>query len=131
MDDFKAALEKQMKKATASMLPPPKPVPEAKSQVSLLEEPVIAESKTEPELVTNRERQERGAARETVRVQKALARRSASNVNRVTVNLFEADRRALAVIKEFLSTAGHDFTSRSDSIKEALRLASKVKREQL
>ena len=131
MDDFKAALEKQMKKATASMLPPPKPVPEAKSQVSLLEEPVIAESKTEPELVTNRERQERGAARETVRVQKALARRSASNVNRVTVNLFEADRRALAVIKEFLSTAGHDFTSRSDSIKVALRLASKAKPEEL
>ena len=128
MDDFKAALEKQMKKATASMLPPPKPVPEAKSQVSLLEEPVIAELKTEPEL---RERQERAAARETVQVQKALARRSASNVNRVTVNLFEADRRALAVIKEFLSTAGHDFTSRSDSIKVALRLASKAKPEEL
>ena len=131
MDDFKAALEKQMKKATASMLPPTKPVPEATSQVSLLEEPVIAESKTEPELVTNRERQERAAERETVRVQKALARRSASNVNRVTVNLFEADRRALAVIKEFLSTAGHDFTSRSDSIKVALRLASKAKPEEL
>jgi hypothetical protein len=133
MDDFKAALEKQMRKATASMLPPPKPVPEAKSQMSLLEEPVIAESKTEPELATTRERQEqeRAAARETVRVQKALARRSASNVNRVTVNLFEADRRALAVIKEFLSTAGHDFTSRSDSIKVALRLASKAKPEEL
>jgi hypothetical protein len=133
MDDFKEALEKQMRKATASMLPPPKPVPEAKSQVSLLEEPVIAESKTEPELATTGERQEqeRAAARETVRVQKALARRSASNVNRVTVNLFEADRRALAVIKEFLSTAGHDFTSRSDSIKVALRLASKAKPEEL
>jgi len=131
MDDFKAELEKQMKKATASMLPPPKPVSEAKSQVSLLEEPVITESKTEPELATTRERQERAAARETVRVQKALSRRSASNVNRVTVNLFEADRRALAVIKEFLSTAGHDFTSRSDSIKVALRLASKAKPEEL
>jgi len=131
MDDFKAALEKQMRKATASMLPPPKPVPEAKSQVSLLEEPVIAELKTEPELATTGERQERAAARETVQVQKALARRSASNVNRVTVNLFEADRRALAVIKEFLSTAGHDFTSRSDSIKVALRLASKAKPEEL
>ena len=131
MDDFKAALEKQMKKATASMLPPPKPVPEAKSQVSLIEEAVIAESKTEPELTTTRERQERAAARETVRVEKALARRSASNVNRVTVNLFEADRRALAVIKEILSTAGHDFTSRSDSINVALRLASKAKPEEL
>ena len=131
MDDFKAALEKQMKKATASMLPPPKTVPEAKSQVPLLEEPVIAELKTEPELAMTRERQERAAAREAVQVQKALARRSASNVNRVTVNLFEADRRALAVIKEFLSTAGHDFTSRSDSIKVALRLASKAKPEEL
>jgi len=131
MDDFKAALEKQMKKATASMLPPPKPVSEAQSPMSLLEEPVIADSKTETELATTRERQERAAARETVRVQKALSRRSTSNVNRVTVNLFEADRRALAVIKEFLSTAGHDFTSRSDSIKVALRLASKAKPEEL
>ena len=127
MDDFKAALEKQMKKATASMLPPPKPVPEAKSEVSLFEEPAIAEPKTEPELATSRERQERAA----VRVQKAIASRPASNANRVTVNLFEADRRALAVIKEFLSTAGHDFTSRSDSIKVALRLASKAKPEEL
>jgi hypothetical protein len=126
MDDFKAALEKQMKKATASMLPPP-PTPEAKSQVSLHEEPVIAESKIEPEFATSRERQERAAGR----VQKALTSRPASNVNRVTVNLFEADRRALAVIKEFLSTAGHDFTSRSDSIKVALRLASKAKPEEL
>ena len=131
MDDFKAALEKQMKKATASMLPPPRPGPEAKPQVSLVEEPVIAESMTKPELATTRDRQERATVRDTVRVQKALARRSASNVNRVTVNLFEADRRALAVIKEFLSTAGHDFTSRSDSIKVALRLASKAKPEEL
>ena len=86
---------------------------------------------TKPELATTRDRQERATVRETVRVQKALARRPASNVNRVTVNLFEADRRALAVIKEFLSTAGHDFTSRSDSIKVALRLASKAKPEEL
>jgi hypothetical protein len=131
MDDFKAALEKQMKKATASMLPPPSPGPEVQSQVSLVEEPLIAESLNEPQLATTRDRQERAAVRDTVRVQKALARRPASNVNRVTVNLFEADRRALAVIKEFLSTAGHDFTSRSDSIKVALRFASKAKPEEL
>jgi hypothetical protein len=124
MDDFKAALEKQMKKATASILPPLKPVPEAKSQVTLFEEPVIAEPKTEPEFATSRERA-------AVRVKKVIASRPASNANRVTVNLFEADRRALAVIKEFLSTAGHDFTSRSDSIKVALRLASKAKPEEL
>jgi hypothetical protein len=131
MDDFKAALEKQLKKATASMLPPPSAGPEAKSQVPLVEEPVIAKSLDEPQLATTRDQQERAAVRDTVRVQKALARRPASNVNRVTVNLFEADRRALAVIKEFLSTAGHDFTSRSDSIKVALRLASKAKPEEL
>jgi hypothetical protein len=123
MDDFKAELEKQMKKATASMQTPPKPVREVTSEAALREEPFIAESESE--------RQERAAARETVRVQKAAARRLTSNANRVTVNLFEADRRALAVIKEFLSTAGHDFTSRSDSIKVALRLASKAKPEEL
>jgi hypothetical protein len=131
MDDFKTTLEKQMKKATASMVAPPKPLPEAKSQSSLLVEPVSVESRTEPEVATIGDRQEREAERETVRVRRVLAKRPASNVNRVTVNLFEADRRALAVIKEFLSTAGHDFTSRSDSIKVALRLATKAKPEEL
>ena len=131
MDDFKAELEKQMKKATASMQAPPKPVREVRSQAALREEPFIAESESEPALTTIGEPQERPVARETVRVQNAAARRPTSNANRVTVNLFEADRRALAVIKEFLSTAGHDFTSRSDSIKVALRLASKAKPEEL
>ena len=131
MDDFKAELEKQMKKATASMQTQPKPVREVTSEAALREEPFIAESESEPAFATTGERQERAAARETVRVQKAAARRPTSNANRVTVNLFEADRRALAVIKEFLSTAGHDFTSRSDSIKVALRLASKAKPEEL
>ena len=131
MDDFKSALEKQMKKATASMVAPPEPVQEVKSQSALVAEPVIVEPKTEPELETTGERQERAAERQPVRVQRVLAKRPASNVNRVTVNLFEADRRALAVIKEFLGTAGHDFTSRSDSIKVALRLATKAKPEEL
>lgn len=54
-----------------------------------------------------------------------------SNTNRVTVNLFDADRRALAIIKEHLANAGHDFTNRSDSIKIALRLAAKARREDL
>ena len=54
-----------------------------------------------------------------------------ANLNRVTVNLFDSDRRALAVIKEKLGTAGHDFTNRSDSIKVALRIAAKAKREEL
>ncbi|MCB1205012.1 MAG: hypothetical protein KDN18_12195, partial [Verrucomicrobiae bacterium] len=42
-----------------------------------------------------------------------------------------ADARALGVIKELLSTAGHDFTSRSDSMKVGLRLAAKAKPEEL
>ena len=54
-----------------------------------------------------------------------------SNLNRVTVNLFDADRRALAIIKEHLVNAGEDFTNRSDSIKIALRLAAKAKKEDL
>jgi hypothetical protein len=131
MDDFKAALEKQMKKATASMGAPPKAAPEAESRPTPPEEPVVVPTKTKPELPTARDRQEQPPGRETGRAEKLLARRPASNVNRVTVNLFEADRRALAVIKEYLSTAGHDFTSRSDSIKVALRLASKAKPDEL
>lgn len=58
-----------------------------------------------------------------------LARQS--NLNRVTVNLFDADRRALAVIKEKLASFGHDFTNRSDSIKIGLRLAAKASSAEL
>jgi hypothetical protein len=47
------------------------------------------------------------------------------------VNLFEADSRALAVIRELLGSAGHDFSSRSDSMKVGLRLAAKAKPEEL
>ena len=54
-----------------------------------------------------------------------------SNLNRITVNLFDADRRALAIIKEHLANAGQDFTNRSDCIKIGLRLAAKVKKEEL
>ena len=59
------------------------------------------------------------------------AAREGLNTNRVTVNLFDADRRALAVIKEHLANAGHDFTNRSDSIKIGLRLAAKARKEEL
>ena len=127
MDDFKALLEKQMKKATASMAPP-KAAPEAAASPAppLPDEPDDAPAQTEP-----RARQAQPTGRTSPRADQLPPKRSASNVNRVTVNLFEADRRALAVIKEYLSTAGHDFTSRSDSIKVALRLASKAKPEEL
>ena len=60
-----------------------------------------------------------------------VAASGSSNLNRVTVNLFDADRRALAIIKEHLANAGQDFTNRSDSIKIALRLAAKAKKEDL
>ena len=65
------------------------------------------------------------------RMPEAASSKTNANLNRVTVNLFDADRRALAVIKELLGTAGHDFTNRSDSIKVALRIAAKAKREEL
>lgn len=97
MDDFKAALEKQMKKASTATPPP-------------VEEPVVS---PEP-------------AWRSLRVA-----RSTRNANRVTINLFETDKRALAVVKELLDSAGHDFTSRSDSIKVALRLAAKARPEDL
>src|SRR5438552_3383926 len=131
MDDFKAALEKQMKKAAASVAAPPKAVPESEFPAPPLEESDDVLTKTEPELAASRERQEQPPRRAALQAERLLAKRAASNLNRVTVNLFEADRRALAVIKEYLSTAGHDFTSRSDSIKVALRLASKAKPEEL
>jgi hypothetical protein len=53
------------------------------------------------------------------------------NINRVTVNLFGADSRALAVIREKLGGEGHDFTSRNDSIKIGLRLATRANPEEL
>lgn len=130
MDDFKALLEKQMKKATASMAPP-KAAPEAVAPPPPPDEPEDAPAQAEPEAPAPRAPQAQPSGRATARADEPPPKRSASNVNRVTVNLFEADRRALAVIKEYLSTAGHDFTSRSDSIKVALRLASKAKPEEL
>jgi hypothetical protein len=130
MQDFKTALEEQMKKAAASTAAPPKPAREAKSEAVLPAEPGLEDSETEPGLGTTTE-QGKAAGEGTLQAQRKLAKRAAPNVNRVTVNLFEADRRALAVIKEFLSTAGHDFTSRSDSIKVALRLASKARPEEV
>ena len=133
MDDFKALLERQMKKATAAMAPP-KAAPEASAPPAPpdeADEPDDAPVSVEPEAPAPRARRPEPTARDTPREDGPPPKRPSSNVNRVTVNLFEADRRALAVIKQYLSTAGHDFTSRSDSIKVALRLASKAKPEEL
>ena len=69
--------------------------------------------------------------KEARRTGKPVVASRSSNLNRVTVNLFDADRRALAIIKEHLANAGQDFTNRSDSIKIALRFAAKAKKEEL
>jgi hypothetical protein len=133
MDDFKALLEQQMKKATAAMASP-KPAPEASALPTPPDEPDEPDDvppQAQPASGSTRAPQAEPPGRATARAGRTTPKRPASNVNRVTVNLFEADRRALAVIKEYLSTAGHDFTSRSDSIKVALRLASKAKPEEL
>lgn len=129
MDDFKALLNKQIQKATATAAPEEKPAPKAKPQpaVAIEPQPTEDEAATAPVAVVV---PARGASPQ--RPQKKAGKGSAGrNINRVTVNLFEADSRALGVIKELLGSAGHDFTSRSDSMKVGLRLAAKAKPEEL
>ncbi len=134
MDNFKAILEKQMKKVAASAAAPKTPaqpplitpilsVNAATANQSEAHEPAVA-------IVGQPMPSEPLTPTAEVPLQN-VEKRGGSNLNRVTVNLFAADRRALAVIKEYLSTTGNDFTSRSDSIKVALRFASKAKPEEL
>lgn len=132
MADFAKLLTDKMKKATEAtrateppargkgnpVPAPPEPQAAAPAPSSMEDLPQVQE--TPP------------AAKETRRKAKpAPVKGSGINTNRVTVNLFEADRRALAIIKEHLANAGHDFTNRSDSIKIALRLAAKARKEDL
>jgi hypothetical protein len=126
MDKFKEMLEKQMKKASASVVPP------KKAPSSAVVQPTFAKNMGAPS-VSNSEVEVLENLSEPINKKQTFKTpaKKLGNVNRVTVNLFEADRRALAVIKELLSTEGHDFTSRSDSIKVALRLASKAKSAEL
>lgn len=129
MDDFKALLNKQIQKATATAAPEEKPAPKAKPQPAVAIEPQPTEDEEVPApaavVVPTR-------APSPQRPQKKAGKgTSGRNINRVTVNLFEADSRALGVIKELLGSAGHDFTSRSDSMKVGLRLAAKAKPEEL
>ena len=135
MDDFKNMLEKQLQKAKANSVP-------VESGAKALQRkqsdatgagadaadvsPMPAASAKSKESVWGREKTATAATMGNAQITALSA-----NLNRVTVNLFDADRRALAVIKEKLSTAGHDFTNRSDSIKVALRIAAKAKREEL
>jgi hypothetical protein len=132
-NDFSSLLNAQLKKATETAAPksqeePTKaaaPAPVVKAQVEQVDEhapaPVKAAEKEKP------------AAPARAKVSKVATGKGSQgrNTNRVTVNLFEADRRALAVIRELLGSAGHDFTSRSDSMKIGLRLAAKAKPEEL
>ena len=135
MEDFKNLLEKQMQKAKASSGPvesDAKPQPrggdgtKAAQDESGVVSPLPASSEKPKQA-----RQGRGRVTAAAPVRNKQLVPASANLNRVTVNLFDADRRALAVIKEKLGTAGHDFTNRSDSIKVALRIASKAKREEL
>jgi hypothetical protein len=133
MSDFKKLLDQQISKVTSktqgsTVAPQPhKPVnkkvseePREKPQYKAVAvDPVIEDEPVQEIAVIPKENNTRGQGTQS------------RNINRVTVNLFDADSRALSVIKELLGSAGHDFTSRSDSIKIGLRLAAKAKPEEL
>lgn len=132
-NDFSSLLTAQLKKATETAAPkaetkPAKaatPEPMVKAPVEQVEEQAPASVKasdTEKPVAPARPKASKPATGKGTQ---------GRNTNRVTVNLFEADSRALAVIRELLGSAGHDFTSRSDSMKIGLRLAAKAKPEEL
>jgi methylmalonyl-CoA mutase N-terminal domain/subunit len=128
-DAFKSLLENQMKKAT-TVKPKPRAKPKAEPPQESEEE--SAHKKAVAKVVPKVVRQEReGWKDEEPRLRPRVKSASQKNLNRITVNLFDADRRALAVIKELLATEGYDFTSRSDSIKIGLRLAARAKADEL
>lgn len=122
-NDFTSLLNKQMKKATGTPATAEKPEPKAKAPAPAAKEPEAKKVETAPAPVAP-------AAPQRARKAKGQGI-GGRNTNRVTVNLFEADSRALAVIRELLGSAGHDFSSRSDSMKVGLRLAAKAKPEEL
>lgn len=130
MDDFKALLNKQITKATASVAAKPAPgQPNGRSKRLEPSPPLEDEVKTAEVQTIETEK----PVRPKVEAKKSAEGKGTQgkNTNRVTVNLFDADSRALSIIRELLGSAGHDFTSRSDSIKIGLRLAAKAKPEEL
>ena len=134
MADFAKLLGETMAKAAGANRPPA-PEAEGKPAGQGLEAPPSPAESAKPPGVTQTHAEAVGIPPEPKEARRAgkpgvTATRS-SNLNRVTVNLFDADRRALAIIKEHLANAGQDFTNRSDSIKIALRLAAKAKKEEL
>ena len=134
MADFAKLLGEKMAKAVGANRAPA-PEAEAKPAGQGLEAPSAPpEEANVPRVTVTHSEQAKvtTAPREARKTEKPMAAASrSSNLNRVTVNLFDADRRALAIIKEHLANAGQDFTNRSDSIKIALRLAAKAKKEEL
>ena len=136
-NDFSSLLNAQLKKATETAAPKSetKPAKAAAAPEPVVKAPVEQVEEQAPAPVKAAEKEKPAAP---VRPKASKASKVATgkgtqgrNTNRVTVNLFEADSRALAVIRELLGSAGHDFTSRSDSMKIGLRLAAKAKPEEL
>jgi hypothetical protein len=135
MNEFKELLEKQMLKAKAASGSAER---ETTLRSSAPSAPTEVDGKAEdtksaaPRSVRSARREQQVEdSGETRPLPRNPPTPTNANVNRVTVNLFDTDRRALAVIKEMLGTTGHDFTNRSDSIKVALRIAAKARREEL
>jgi hypothetical protein len=129
MADFAKLLTDKMKKATEATRATE---PAAGKAAAATSEPLAASPAPLPMADAPPAPEAPPAAKESRRKAKpAPVKSGGSNTNRVTVNLFEADRRALAIIKERLANSGHDFTNRSDSIKIALRLAAKARKEDL
>ena len=132
-NDFSSLLTAQLKKATETAAPKSETKPaKAAAPEPVVEAPIEQVEEQAPAL-TKAADKEKPAAPARPKASKVATGKGTQgrNTNRVTVNLFEADSRALAVIRELLGSAGHDFTSRSDSMKIGLRLAAKEKPEEL
>ncbi len=132
-NDFSSLLTAQLKKATETAAPKAETKPaKAAAPEPVVKAPVEPVGEQAPAPVKAVEK-EKPAAPVRPKASKPATGKGTQgrNTNRVTVNLFEADSRALAVIRELLGSAGHDFTSRSDSMKIGLRLAAKAKPEEL
>lgn len=130
-NNFSNLLNASLKKATAAS----GPKPEINPAIAEPDAPVVEPSEmSEPALIQAKKVETKDSiVPDQLKLSKQVVGkgRGVRNTNRVTVNLFEADSRALAVIRELLGSAGHDFTSRSDSMKIGLRLAAKAKPEEL
>ena len=135
MDDFKKLLDTQMQKAQAASVTTGKATESPATAVAVGGRNVAKNRPISRSADASARKAKRPVQTEQTippeRVPVAASSKTNANLNRVTVNLFDADRRALAVIKELLGNAGHDFTNRSDSIKVALRIAAKAKRDEL